>query len=91
VGAANVLRDTACPISRNENDSAAVPRKTASRPRDQAAGFFERDKVLNLRGDSKGPNHCDISDNAQKKFINRLLLNVAGRFFRTTLRHYADK
>jgi hypothetical protein len=53
VGAANPIRDTACPISRNGNDSARVPRKTTSRSQDQAAHFVERGKVLNLCTDSK--------------------------------------
>ena len=91
VGAANALRDTACPISRNGNDSARVPRKNTSRSRDHAALFVERGKVLNLCTDSKRGAAVTFLTTAQNKFINCLRLNKAGRIFRTTLRHYADK
>jgi hypothetical protein len=91
VGAANALRDTACPISRNGNDSARVLRKNTSRSRDQAAHFDERGKVLNLCADSKRGAAVTFSTAAQNKFINWLRLNKARGIFRTTLRHYADK
>ena len=91
VGAANELRDTAWPISRNGNDSAQALRKNTSRMRNQAADFVERGKVLNLCADSKRSAGVTFLTTAQNKFINCLRLNKARRIFRTTLRHYADK
>jgi hypothetical protein len=91
VGAANVLRDTSCPISRNGNDSALAPGKTTSRLQNQAADFVERGKRLNLRTDSKRQAAVIILMIAQNNFINCLRSDEAGSGFRTTLRHYADK
>src|ERR1035438_3774637 len=53
VGAANVLRCTSSPISRNGNDSTGEPQKPTSRPRNQSAVFSGCGKRLNLREDSK--------------------------------------
>jgi hypothetical protein len=53
VGAANDLRDTACLVSRNENDSAPLPAKTTWRFTKQRTIFVHGCKVLNLCGDSK--------------------------------------
>jgi len=64
------LTDTACLISRNGNDSTREPGQSSSRSRNQTAGFATRGKRLNLRGDSKTPNQCDISDSRPNKFIN---------------------
>jgi hypothetical protein len=91
VGAANVLRDTASPVSRNENDSMQVPAKTTSRPRKQAAAFAQSGKVLNLCIDSKRRAAVIFLAIAQNKFTNCLRLNEAEGNFRTTRRHYADK
>ncbi len=55
VGAANDLRDTACLVSRNENDSAPVPAKTTWRFTKQRTIFVQSCKVLNLCEDSKHP------------------------------------
>jgi hypothetical protein len=91
VGAANVSRDTACLVSRNGNDSVRAAEKIASRSRNQAADFSERDKVLNLCGDSKCRNAVIFPMFAQNKFIKWLRLSEAGVSFSTTRRHYADK
>jgi hypothetical protein len=53
VGDANDLRDTASPISRNENDSAGPPAKTTWRFDRQRTIFVQSRKVLNLCEDSK--------------------------------------
>jgi hypothetical protein len=53
VGAANDLRDTACLISRNENDSAPVMTESTSCSPNQAANFVRGAKVLNLCEESK--------------------------------------
>jgi hypothetical protein len=53
VGAANDLRDTACLISRNENDSTRVAAKSTSHSQKQAAWLAWNGKVLNLCGESK--------------------------------------
>ena len=91
MGAANALRDTSCPVSRNENDSPGVPTKTALRPQNQAAHFADCGKVLKLRTDSKRETAVTFLTIAQNKFINRLRLNAADRNFRTSGRRYADK
>jgi hypothetical protein len=91
VGAANVLRDTSCPVSRNENDSAKRPGKSTSHLQKSAAAFASSDNVLNLRADS----NCHSADKfpaiAQNKFINHLRLSAAELNFRTTDLRYADK
>jgi hypothetical protein len=91
VDAANIARDTSCPISRNGNDSTRASRKTTSRSRNQTVDFVERGKVLKLCEDSKHGAAVTFLTTAQNKFINWLRLIKAGRIFRTTLRHYADK
>jgi hypothetical protein len=91
VGAAKVSRDTSCLVSRNGNDSIRVAEKIASHSRNQAADFLERDKVLNLCGDSKCRNVVIFLIFAQNKFIKWLRLSEAGASFSTTRRHYADK
>jgi hypothetical protein len=91
VGAANVLRDTSCPISRNENDSARVPAKTTSGSQSQAVHWIGRGKVLKLRGDSKHATAVTFQTAAQNKFIIRLRLSAAQLSFQTTGRRYADK
>jgi hypothetical protein len=91
VGAANALRDTACLVSRNENDSVHLPAKTTWRWRKQAAAFAQSGKVLNLCTDSKRRAAVIFLAIAQNKFTNCLRLNEAEGNFRTTPRHYADK
>jgi hypothetical protein len=91
VGAANALRNTSCPVSRNENDSMREPGKTSSRARKQAAQFAEGGNVLNLRGESKRRRAVTFLAIAQNKFTNRLSSSEADMNFRTTLRCYADK
>jgi hypothetical protein len=91
VGAANVLRDTSCLISRNGNDSTRVPVKSTPRSPNQAAGFAEGGKVLNLRRDSKCRSAVILRTVVQNKFINRLRLIEAEGNFQTTNRRYADK
>jgi hypothetical protein len=91
VGAANALRDTSCLISRNENDSAEVPRKSTSHLQKPAAAFLSSGKVLNLRTDSKCHAAVRFPTIAQNNFIICLRLNVAELIFRTTDLRYADK
>ena len=91
VGAANVLRDTSCLISRNGNDSTRVPAKSTPPSPNQAADFVEGGKVLNLRRDSKCRSAVILRTAVQNKFINCLRLIVAEGNFQTTDRHYADK
>jgi hypothetical protein len=91
VGAANALRDTACLISRNENDSKPVLAKSTSHSPNQATNFARGGKVLNLCGDSKCRTAVTIAAIAQNKFINYLRLGRVELSFRTTNRHYADK
>jgi hypothetical protein len=91
VGAANVLRDTSCLASRNENDSAEPPAKSTLRSPNQAAAFARSGKVLNLRIDSKCRSAVVIAMVAENKFINCLRFSGAETNFRTTDRHYADK
>jgi hypothetical protein len=91
VGAANALRDTACLISRNENDSKRVLAKSTSRSLNQAANFVRGGKVLNLCGDSKCRSAVTIASIAQNKFTNYLRLSWVELCFRTADRHYADK
>jgi hypothetical protein len=91
VGAANDLRDTACLISRNENDSMRVLAKSTSRSLNQAADSARGGKVLNLCADSKCRTAVTIPMIAQNKFINYLRSGRAGMSFRTADRRYADK
>jgi hypothetical protein len=91
VGAANALRDTACLISRNENDSAEVPGKSTWRLQKSAADFLWSGKVLNLRTDSNCHAAVRFPTIAQNNFIICLRLNVAELDFRTTDLRYADK
>jgi hypothetical protein len=91
VGAANVLTCTAWSVSRNENDSARLTRKSTKRSPKQAADFTKHGKVLNLCGESKCSGAVIFLAGAQNKFIIRLRLSEAERNFRTTNRHYADK
>jgi hypothetical protein len=91
VGVANLLRDTSCLISRNENDSPQVPAKTTWRSPNRPANFSQSRKVLNLCTDSKCRAAVIFLTIAQNKFINCLRLNKAEGNFRTTGRRYADK
>ena len=91
VGAANAVRDTSCPISRNGNDSTRVPGKSTSRSPNQAAVFVQSSKVLNLCGDSRCRSAVTFLTIARNKFINCLCLSGAEIHFRTTDRRYADK
>jgi hypothetical protein len=72
LGAANDLRDTAWLVSRNGNDSARVPTKTSRPPQNQAAGFAQSSKVLNLCTDSNRRCAVIILTIAQNKFTNCL-------------------
>ena len=90
-GAANALRDTACLISRNENDSTLPALQNQFTSPNQSKHFDGTGNVLNLCIDSKPPMTVTFLTTARNKFINRLRLNMAGSNFRTTLRHYADK
>jgi hypothetical protein len=91
VGAANVLRDTSCLISRNENDSVCVPGKSTSPLPKWAGAFAQSGNVMNLRVDSKCGSAVIFLMVAQNKFINCLRLNKVGMIFRTAARRYADK
>jgi hypothetical protein len=91
VGAANVLRDTSWPASRNENDSLQLRSKTTWRSRNRAAGFLQGRKILNLCEDSKRKGSVTFSARARNKFIIRLLWGEVEANFQTTLRRYADK
>jgi hypothetical protein len=91
VGVANVVRDTACPISRNGNDSRAVTVELTSHLQKPAAVFALSAKVLNLCGDSNYRAAVTFHAAAQNKFINRLRWSAADRNFRTGARRYADK
>jgi hypothetical protein len=91
VGAANVIRDTACLISRNENDSPDRPGKSTSPLQKSAAAFASSGKVLNLRADSKCHGADKFHAIAQNKFINHLPSSAAELNFRTTDLRYADK
>jgi hypothetical protein len=91
VGAANVLRDTSCPVSRNENDSTPVPVKTTSVRQIRQRLFAQSSKVLNLCTDSKCRAAVTFLAIAQNKFIKCLLWRAAERNFRTTAPRYADK
>jgi hypothetical protein len=91
VGAANVLRDTSCLASRNENDSPQLTPKATWPSPNRATSFVQSRKVLNLCGDSKQKGGVTFSARAQNKFINCLRWGAAAANFRTTLRRYADK
>jgi hypothetical protein len=91
VGAANVLRDTSCLVSRNENDSSPVPTKTTWGASIRTAGHLQRRKVLNLCEDSKRSGTVTFLARAQNKFINCLRWDEAEANFPTTHRRYADK
>jgi hypothetical protein len=91
VGAANALRDTSCPVSRNENDSTPVPVKTTSVRQIRQRFFAPSGKVLNLCTDSKRRAAVIFLAIAQNKFIKYLLWRAAERNFRTTPPRYADK
>jgi hypothetical protein len=91
VGAANAIRDTACLVSRNENDSQQVPAKTTWRSPTPPTTFLQSRKVLNLCADSKRRGAVIFLAVAQNKFINCLRSNEAEANFRTTDRRYADK
>jgi hypothetical protein len=91
VGAANVLRDTSCLVSRNENDSSRLPPKTTWRSPTQAVAILRSRKILNLCEDSKRKAGVTFSARAQNKFINCLLSGKAEANFQTTPRRYADK
>ena len=91
MGAANDLRDTASLISRNENDSAALPAKTTWRLASTRAIFVQSRKVLNLCEDSKDAVAVTIHVTAQNKFTNRLSLAAVEPKIQTTRWHYADK
>ena len=67
VGVANVVRDTACPVSRNGNDSAGAPAKPTSASQNQATGFVCNSKVLNLIEDSMRRTSVTFSSTAKKK------------------------
>jgi hypothetical protein len=53
--------------------------------------FDSRDKVLNLRGESKRPAAVTIGAVAQNKFIIRLRMSVAQNHFQSAAPRYADK
>jgi hypothetical protein len=91
VGAANVLRDTACLNSRNGNDSMRVPAKTTLHSQIQARDFAASSKGLNLRIDSICGAAVIFLFIAQNKFTNCLRSSEAEWNFRTTARRYADK
>jgi hypothetical protein len=91
VGAANVLRDTSCLVSRNENDSPALSSKTAWPTPIRPAGLLQGRKVLNLCEDSKRSRTVTFLARVQNKFINCLRGNEAEANFPTTCRRYADK
>ena len=91
MGAANVLRDTSCLISRNENDSVCMPGKSTQALPEPASAFAQSGNVMNLRTDSKWHGAVIFLMVAQNKFINRLRLSEAGMIFRTAGRRYADK
>jgi hypothetical protein len=67
VGAANALTDTACPISRNENDSANAPQRPTWSVQNQAVAFLCNSKVLNLIEDSMPKTTVTFSSNAKNK------------------------
>jgi hypothetical protein len=71
VGAANVLRDTSCLVSRNENDSSSAIGKSTSRLQKIGSGFRGHGKVLNLCADSMRLTTVMFSIIAKNKFINR--------------------
>jgi hypothetical protein len=91
VGAANDLRDTSSPVSRNENDSAPLPAKTTWRFAQPRAIFVQSRNVLNLCEDSKHARAVTIRARAQNKFINCLSLAAVELNFQTTCYRYADK
>jgi hypothetical protein len=91
VGVANALRDTSCPISRNGNDSGALPAKLTWCSTNQAVDLARNGNVLNLRTDSKCASAVIFPAIAQNKFINRLRLSAAELNFRTSDHRYADK
>jgi hypothetical protein len=72
MGAANVLRDRACLIFCNGNDSTEVPQQPTSPPRDQATAFACSGKVLNLIEESMRTASVTFSSNKKIKshFIN---------------------
>ena len=67
VGVANVVRDTACPVSRNGNDSAGGLAKPTSASPDQASGFVCNSNVLNLIEDSMRQTGVTFSSTAENK------------------------
>jgi hypothetical protein len=81
VGAANDLRDTACLISRNENDSERMPVKSTSHSQKRAASLVRNGKVLNLCAESKRRTAVTILAIAENKFINCLRLSRAAVLF----------
>jgi hypothetical protein len=83
--------DTSSLVSRNENDSSLLLRKTTWRSPNQAAVFLQGRKILNLCEDSKRKGTVTFSARAQNKFINRLRWGKAEANFQTSPRHYADK
>jgi hypothetical protein len=91
MGAANVLRNTSCLISRNGNDSTQPSEESTSHSQNQLSACGQSDKVLNLYEDSKRCAVVTIRVVAQNKFINCLRLSQAKTNFRTSDRHYADK
>jgi hypothetical protein len=91
VDAANALRDIACLISRNENDSTRAPVETASPLQNQRTHSGSSSKVLNLCIDSRRAGTVTFLTCEPNNFINQSSANMAKSSFRTTLRHYADK
>jgi hypothetical protein len=91
VGDANLLTDTSCLISRNENDSSPLPAKTTWHAPIRPAHSLQSRNVLNLCEDSKRSGSVTFLARAQNKFINCLRSNKAEVNFPTTRRRYADK
>jgi hypothetical protein len=91
VDAANAVRDTACHVSRNGNDSTRVPPTAGLRAQNQAAAFGGGGKVLNLCIDSKFRSTVIFPAVARKFFTNCLRWREAAMHFRTTDHRYADK
>jgi len=83
--------DTSSLVSRNENDSSPLLRKTTWRLRNQATVFLQSRKILNLCEDSKRQATVTFSARAQNKFINWLRSSEARANFQTSPRRYADK
>jgi len=64
-GAANALRDTACLISRNENDS-TLPRLKTSSPRQTSQSVRRHWQRFESVYRFETSSDCDISDNGAK-------------------------